>query len=245
MEGSQLLPQWDVPNCIGFIGVVPFQGLVTLRLARNQITGIYGPPWKSVQTLDISDNALEYMYPSWIFAGPLFLDMSGNSNISLPILPPSVEAGCPLDSAVLRGRTGGYLPSLSRDPTRSECTDLCTTTKIVVVDSTTNTTNLCRCRAGYYGTGQDCTKCLADEYSGTGASEPSHCPDHSSTEGEEGSTSIDACMCDAGYVKVLLADGNSSCEPCPANTYRDRTGGRSVQDCFDCDVGLASDVGST
>merc|ERR1711988_666323 len=88
---------------------------------------------------------------------------------------------------------------------------------------------------GTSSTGEDCPKSTYRNFGG-----PVHicetCPEGAATPGETGGSSIEDCYCGTGEFLQSL----SSCESCPANTYRlaDAKGGHDK--CEKCPVGATS-----
>jgi len=78
------------------------------------------------------------------------------------------------------------------------------------------------------------------------------CPKHSLSL--PGSTTLDDCVCDVGFVKTLLDDGTAKCEcspgleitddgrceACPAGTYKDSTGNTKCTSCSRSPIPLAA-----
>eukprot|EP00971_Amphidinium_carterae_P266849 5293280-Amphidinium_carterae.1 len=197
MESNALLPAGINATTCDFSGLRPgFPALIVLKMARNKLTGLYGPPWRALQQADFADNRLQHVDTTWFGEdAPLFLDLRGNRGMSLEVTPPtgSCTAGIGLVAS-----PGGYTQELSSNGTRSECTSLCNIGQLIYVDSQVNTTALCRCAAGFYGEGEDCSMSGLGEWSGVGALRPVPCPNGSSTLGQRGRTMIEDCECNAG-----------------------------------------------
>jgi cysteine-rich repeat protein len=107
----------------------------------------------------------------------------------------------------------------------------------------------CDCAAGFYGNGvgqfgdgTKCVKCPAGKYAHVGANHCTFCPDYPLSVSEPGSTSVENCLCTAGYYKprgvlemvnstnitgtsamhdtaASIDYSNEKCAECPVNYY--------------------------
>eukprot|EP00299_Pterocystis_sp_00344_P000520 c10132_g1_i1.p1 GENE.c10132_g1_i1~~c10132_g1_i1.p1 ORF type:complete len:728 (-),score=158.64 c10132_g1_i1:61-2211(-) len=90
----------------------------------------------------------------------------------------------------------------------------------------------CECDLGYFsadGTSHNCQKCGADTFkSQIGSQKCRQCREHSTTQGHEGSTSHNHCLCSAGY---FLNNISSICEACPESHFKEGNGNGTCELC--------------
>jgi len=105
---------------------------------------------------------------------------------------------------------------------------------------------LCRCFAGYQGTGTSCSECPQDTWSAKGSSLCSACPPYSTTLGLKLVTSSLGCQCNPGtYLALGMNAGQYQCTKCPVNTMRKTAGAKSVSDCTGCETGFYASLGGS
>eukprot|EP00971_Amphidinium_carterae_P083884 1660042-Amphidinium_carterae.1 len=219
-----------------------FSGLVSLRAGKNNIRALWGGPWSSIQQADFSDNNMTYVNPLWFGGDVLFQDYRQNDFLEMDVVPATETAlGC--DSPDLVGDPAGYR-AWNQAADSVECTSVCTGSFIIYVESTVNTTSLCRCQAGYYGKGANCSASPIDTWSSVGMAEPVPCPTNSSTDMADKQVQQEDCLCIPGYYSAYDRS-TMYCEPCPENTFVITQGAKDVSVCTSCEQGRRSRPGST
>ncbi|KAL5269710.1 hypothetical protein ACHWQZ_G003239 [Mnemiopsis leidyi] len=99
------------------------------------------------------------------------------------------------------------------------------------------------CEAGLYsagGTASECTKCDADKYSGTGATQCTDCPSGKGVASGEGKQESDCTWKPCTGGKYL--DNEKGCVNCEAGFY---SAGGTVSECTKCDADKYSEAGAT
>ena len=89
-----------------------------------------------------------------------------------------------------------------------------------------------------------CGLCAAETYKiDAGARACDACPLSSSfsSPSTSGATSIDSCICDAGYTPLSLGGNATTCSSCPSNHYKDTLG---MQSCNVCPTGTRAPQGT-
>jgi hypothetical protein len=115
-------------------------------------------------------------------------------------------------------------------PGDAECT-LCPADASTSGPGSTDVTD-CDCDAGYSGVitdpSDECTECEIGQYlSAVQAASCIDCPDDSTTT-DTGSTTMDQCLCEAGYSGDAATDG---CDQCAVGQYSDSVGPDACVDC--------------
>eukprot|EP00971_Amphidinium_carterae_P115318 2283926-Amphidinium_carterae.1 len=203
-----------------------FSKLRGLRIGRNRIEAVSGEPWKSLYYMDASGNSLRYIHPAWLQKSAqgsnlLGLDLAKNPDLRLQVayLEPGRDCWNPGDEVFgLVMDPNGFLQG--GDDTGYRCTSVCMLRELeqaVWTDATVNASVLCRCKAGWYGEGMNCSMCGLDEWCEEGSTFPRNCPGNSSTLNLTGRSSELDCECYAGSYRRLEP---LRCEPCPRNTFR-------------------------
>ncbi|CEM04227.1 unnamed protein product [Vitrella brassicaformis CCMP3155] len=180
-----------------------FRQLVRLELSSNNITHLTGWPGTRTggpppPTLDIANNQLVEIAPKWFES--LYVDVTGNKELQGPVMQLRENQNCEVfgdhwDGLGVERAGEGWVPMLYADADgfrvrssmgwKAECTEACAPDRVVRLDPAYNATQLCRCRPGTYGLGDDCKLCPPGTYSHHdmpfGTTQCRACPAYSTT----------------------------------------------------------------
>ncbi|CAE7298733.1 unnamed protein product, partial [Symbiodinium necroappetens] len=184
---------------LGIKHMVLSQTLQTLELAGNNVTDLQFLPARLRMDLSrnlgpvrVSPSALEYATRT-----DLEVDLTHTELANVEEVRPFLTKQLPLEpDRSFVNETGGYV-----------CSQFAASTLKVTPDRFMPS-EMCVCRAGYFGTGTSCKPCPEDTFSDSDGQEVCQaCPAHSHSQAA--ASSLDSCDCDFG--KPKLQNGRRQC----------------------------------